>query len=283
MDLLLTLVICFTQFVLSLMGVYVALKPPSSETHGRWIAAFVIFGLAGIAATGWLAKRAGDSQDVNTARLVAATKAATDANISATNANNAATAAQNAASAAQNETSKAHADATKASNELQRLVNKRSKETAAAILNLGTETQLSLKSIASAPPPRRIPKENREALIKFFSQMPSTVKMSAIANDIEAYRFAQDWFDIFKASGWTIEGNRIESFIISGPPQVGIVIKFHGDLSAEGQLIQVPNASAAGFVVRAATALKVTISGQRLPDIKEGSVFMDFYARPPAN
>ncbi len=265
------------------MGVYVALRPPKQERHGRWIAAFVIFGLAGIAATGWLAKRSGDSQDVNTTQLIAATKAATDANTSATNANNAATAAQNAATSAQKETAKAHADATKASGELQGLVNKRSKETTAAILNLGTETQLSIKSIAAGPPPRRIPKESREELINFFSRKPSTVRISAIANDIEAYRYAQDWFDIFKAAGWTIEENRIQTFISAGAPQVGIGIKFHGDSSTQGQSIEVPNGSPADLVARAANALKEPITGQLLPDIKEGSVFMDFYGRPPAN
>lgn len=59
---LLTVLICLTQFVLGLMGVYVSLRPPHEQNHKYWIGGFVAVGLLGIGLTGWLAQRAGSEQ-----------------------------------------------------------------------------------------------------------------------------------------------------------------------------------------------------------------------------
>lgn len=70
MDFLLTLFIGFTQFLLGYMGVHVALKPPSPKSHKYWIAAFVVIGLTGLGATGWLARRASKSGEEQTKNIL---------------------------------------------------------------------------------------------------------------------------------------------------------------------------------------------------------------------
>jgi hypothetical protein len=53
---LLTAAIALTQFILGAMGVYVSLRPPERKYHKRWIGAFAVVGLLGVAVTIWLAK-----------------------------------------------------------------------------------------------------------------------------------------------------------------------------------------------------------------------------------
>lgn len=70
MDFWLTSFIGFTQFVLGIMGVYVALRPPRPKTHKYWIVAFVVIGLMGLGATGWLARRASESGEGQTKNIL---------------------------------------------------------------------------------------------------------------------------------------------------------------------------------------------------------------------
>ncbi len=275
MDLLLTLVICFTQFALGFMGVHLALRPPKNPAnHKYWIAAFVLIGLTGIGATGWLAKRAGEAQEKSTAAVYQSVDAATKANTAATKANNSVHDAQKDVQAARNE-----ANATK--KELSQLINRRSKETSTAIFNLSTATESSFKAIGTlTPPPRRIPQANRAELISFFSKKPSTVRIEAIANDVEAYRFAQDWYEVLHASGWTIIENRIGIFMSGGQPLQGVNIKFRGEPMAPNQVGNVPSADPIGYIVRAMDALKVVFTGERLPEIAEGLIVLDVYSEP---
>lgn len=62
MDVFLTGVLAVLQLVLGGMGVYVALKPPKSEHHIRWIASFITVGLIGVWLTVWITHRADSAQ-----------------------------------------------------------------------------------------------------------------------------------------------------------------------------------------------------------------------------
>jgi len=70
MDFWLTSFIGFTQFVLGVMGVYVALRPPCPKAHKYWITAFIVVGLVGVGATGWLAWRASESGEGQTKNIL---------------------------------------------------------------------------------------------------------------------------------------------------------------------------------------------------------------------
>ncbi len=143
---------------------------------------------------------------------------------------------------------------------------------------------LSFKAIGTlAPSPRRIPPEHREELIRYFSTKPSKVRIEVIANDGEAYRFTQDWYEVLKASGWTIEEDRISTFISAGQPLFGVNVKFRGELLLPNQTVQAPTTEPIGYIIAAMNALKVAFAGQRLPDIAEGLVILDFHTRPQAN
>jgi len=276
MDALLTAIIGFTQLVLGGMGVYVSLKPPLPKYHWYWIGGFMGVGLLGIALTGWVAQRASNAQEQATNRISEAVTAATNANIAATNANN-------SSLAAQEDVREARGEARTAKDELAGLINKTSKQTTTAILKLSTETESSFKAIGTAPPARRIPPEHRAELIRFFSIKPSKVRIEAITNDVEAYRFAQDWYEVLKAAGWTIEEDRIKMFMNAGQPLQGVNLVFHGEPLPQNQAVEAPNTEPIGYIVTAMNALKVTFTGQRLPDVAEGMVILDVYVRPPTN
>lgn len=274
MDFFLTVCVGFAQLLLGFMGIYVSLRPPQQKHHWYWIGAFMAMGLLGIAFTGWMAKRASNAQEAANNEISIAVSAATSANTAATNANNAAVAAEK-------ETESASSEARKANEELSMQINQRSKETNAAILKVGTDTETSIKAISAGPVPRRISPENRTKLIAFLAMKPATVSISAIANDAEAYRFAEDWFEIFKGAKWKIEGDTINAFISAGPPQFGVVIALHGTPVGANEVFQVQNTEPAGFIGQAMEALKMVVTGQRYPDIPEDTVRLSFYARPP--
>lgn len=276
MDATLTAIVGILQILLGAMGVFVSLRTPKKEHHWYWIGGFVGVGLIGVGLTFWTAYRSSNAQQIASQELIKAVTESTNSNVSATNANN-------SALAALGEMKKARDEARAAKDELARLISKSSKETTTAILNLGTETRASIRAAAIGLPPRRIPSENRAQLIRFFSEKRARVQISALANDAEAFQFSQDWYDILKAAGWTIEGNTISSFIVGGAPGFGIVIKFRGETVLPGQNFQVPDTEPVSYIGRAASSLKVTISGQRFPNMEEGLIVLEFHARPPSD
>jgi hypothetical protein len=135
-------------------------------------------------------------------------------------------------------------------------------------------------TINAALPPRRIPPENRQQLIQFFSEVPSRVRILSIANDAETYQFAYDWYDVLKKASWQIDEDRVMSFI-TGTPLFGINVKLHGDPVLPSQRFDVPNSEAAGHLANAMSAMKFSFTGQKLPDIEEGKIYLEFYANPP--
>ena len=60
-------------------------------------------------------------------------------------------------------------------------------------------------NIASSPPPRRITSQDKPRIVVFLSGNPGRVSVSAIANDPEAYRFAQDWHEVLTQAGWDMQ------------------------------------------------------------------------------
>src|SRR5260370_11028999 len=140
MDACFTAIVGFMELVLGGMGVYVSLKPPKQEHHWYWIGAFMGVGLLGVALNGWLAQRGSSAQEKATGKITEAVMAASNANVAATNANN-------SVLAADRELADARDEARKAKDGLSKLINQRSRETAKAILELGTSTTSSINAI----------------------------------------------------------------------------------------------------------------------------------------
>lgn len=63
MDIAIGILAALVQLALVVLGIHVSLKPPSKERHRRWIAAFIIIGVIGVAFSGVLAWRTSQSQD----------------------------------------------------------------------------------------------------------------------------------------------------------------------------------------------------------------------------
>ena len=60
---------------------------------------------------------------------------------------------------------------------------------------------------------------------------PGEFSIAAIANDREAYRYAQDWREVFLAAGWRAENgdSLIQIFTIAGGKWSGMRVSMRGD------------------------------------------------------
>lgn len=94
------------------------------------------------------------------------------------------------------------------------------------------EPSQTTKHAAPDPlPPRRLPDEAKPALTECLKKSRGEFSIAAIANDREAYRYAQDWREVFLAAGWRAEkGNSlIQLFTIAGGRWTGMRVNMHGD------------------------------------------------------
>ena len=83
----------------------------------------------------------------------------------------------------------------------------------------------------SSLPPRRLSDAAKTALAACLKKSPGEFSIAAVANDREAYRYAQDWREVFLAAGWHAEGgdSLIQIFTIAGGRWSGMRVSMHGD------------------------------------------------------
>jgi hypothetical protein len=88
--------------------------------------------------------------------------------------------------------------------------------------NFGNQT------VNNAPPARRL-SGDRTTLIACLKSKPGKFSIAALANNQEAYDYAQDWRDLLLASGWEIEHKDIpiQIFMIGGGMWSGVRINMH--------------------------------------------------------
>ena len=80
----------------------------------------------------------------------------------------------------------------------------------------------------SAPPPRRLSDEQRRILIPCLQTKPGSFTVSAIMNSAEAHRYAQDYSEVFTASGWKNEKkDPVQAIFVPGG-WTGVHFKFAG-------------------------------------------------------
>lgn len=134
-------------------------------------------------------------------------------------------------------------------------------------------------NINQRPPARRIPPETRATVVSILAAHPAKIHVSAIVNNPEAYKFAKDWYDVFKEARWTMADDVVRSFIILGQPERGIILNFHGEPMAPNRTALVPAESPAGAILRAITVLKLSgeTHGQRSLDNPEGEFSFQVY------
>jgi hypothetical protein len=102
--------------------------------------------------------------------------------------------------------------------------------------NMGAQTVNNF-----APPARTIPAEIRSECRDLLSRTPLKVSVHALVGDVEGFKYAKEWYDLFAASGWEMADPQVMSIIQFGTPTQGIEISFRGDRpTSSGQLIAIP-------------------------------------------
>ena len=88
--------------------------------------------------------------------------------------------------------------------------------------NFGNQT------VNNTPPARRLP-EDRTAFISCLALKPGRFSIGALADNQEAYNYAQDWHDVLLAAAWEIEHKDIpiQIFVIGGGMWSGMRINLH--------------------------------------------------------
>jgi hypothetical protein len=144
-----------------------------------------------------------------------------------------------------------------------------------------SKLDLILKELAGAPP-RRIPPDKRAQIISTLARWPAKVQVLAVINSAEAYDFALDWYDVFKAAGWTMTDDVVRSFITTSRPEPGITIKMHGESVAAGQSVTLKPESPEGAVAISLGELGMTsqTKAQRTLDTPDGELFFEVNAEP---
>jgi hypothetical protein len=86
--------------------------------------------------------------------------------------------------------------------------------------------------------PRRLSDSQKTELAECLRKKPGRFSIGAIANNGEAYRYAQDWREVFTAAGWEIEHKDIpiQIFLIGGGMWSGMQITMHNASPTQGQI-----------------------------------------------
>ena len=132
-------------------------------------------------------------------------------------------------------------------------------------------------------PPRRIPRDKWNDLKGIVSKWPGRVKVSAIQGNNEAYRFAQDWYDLLQESGWAMLDKNVRVFISLGPLDPGILFRLRGEpLTKPNEEFQVPTDSPAGAVGIAfvMAGFQSQVRGLRLIDMPENQLTIEIAPKP---
>src|SRR5688572_7184696 len=107
------------------------------------------------------------------------------------------------------------------------------------------------------PAARRIPPERRAEIVSVLARAPARISFAAVHENEEAYQFAQDLLDVFKAAGWTITAEGVvNTFIGAGKPQRGIRLSMHGEPVSSTTSASVSRKTPLGGIVQTFEMLK---------------------------
>jgi hypothetical protein len=87
-------------------------------------------------------------------------------------------------------------------------------------------------------PPRHLSDATKSELTKCIGKKPGRFSIGSITNNGEAYRYAQDWREVFLNAGWEIEHKDIpiQLFMIGGAMWSGMQISVHDASPIQGQI-----------------------------------------------
>jgi hypothetical protein len=87
-------------------------------------------------------------------------------------------------------------------------------------------------------PPRRLSGTQKSEIAACLRKKPGRFSIGSIANNSEAYSYAQDWREVFISGGWEIEHKDIpiQIFVIGGGMWSGMHISIHDASPTQGQM-----------------------------------------------
>jgi len=89
----------------------------------------------------------------------------------------------------------------------------------------------------TARTPRRLSDSEKTELAACLREIPGRFSIMAIADNREAYTYAQDWREVFVSAGWKFEYQDvpIQTFRISGAKWSGMRVRVHDAASDQGK------------------------------------------------
>jgi hypothetical protein len=137
-------------------------------------------------------------------------------------------------------------------------------------------------NINQRPPPRRIPPDKRAEIVAILKRRPAKIQVLAIQGNAEAYDFAQDWYDTFKAAGWTMMDGMVRLFELVGRPEPGIQFSLRGETVPAASPFEVLRNSPVGALSEGFETLKMAeqLRGQRFPGMPEDEVSLWIHEQP---
>lgn len=141
------------------------------------------------------------------------------------------------------------------------------------------EIAKAVQKISTPLPKRRISPGDRTEIIALLSHKTGTAGVSAIANNPEAYQFAQDWYDVLKAAGWKMQDATVRVFMSVGMPFSGVILKIHGQPAGTGS-VSIPRDSLEGRVAMSLEKVNGSLAVEPYPDMPDGTVLLEIGPRP---
>jgi hypothetical protein len=135
------------------------------------------------------------------------------------------------------------------------------------------EIAKAVEKIRTPPPRRRIQPEDRTEIIRILSEKAGTVSVNAIADDSEAYRFAQDWYDVLKDAHWKMQDPVVRTIIIEGPPFSGVIMRIHGQPTGT-PIVSIPQNSPGGRLGMSLERAKTSYAVELYLDVPDGTVLL---------
>jgi hypothetical protein len=105
------------------------------------------------------------------------------------------------------------------------------------LMALPCQGQAAAEEARESQPPRRLSDMTKSELAACLKKEPGRFSIMSIADNEEAYRYAEDWREVFASAGWQIDRKDIpiQTFRIVGGMWHGMRVRVHDASSAEGQ------------------------------------------------
>jgi hypothetical protein len=145
--------------------------------------------------------------------------------------------------------------------------------------NQGTVNNPTVNNFGVSKQWLHISEGQREQLVPFLAKAPGKGELLIVASaDSDTYKFTEQLREILRSAQWDVSSD-IGTSVRSGPPLIGVAVAFHGDPAPGARITMTPD-TPQGVIVIALQSLGISITGERRPNIPEGTVRITIGAPP---